>query len=291
MQARLLVDCANQHGEGVLWSAEHGLVMWTDIHGERVWSLDPATGATRSYAVPGRVCCFAPRAGRAPTGILAGFAEGIAFLDLDTGRREDLAAFEPDLPQTRLNDGRTDRQGRFVLGGMDERDGRPVSSVARVDADGVVTTLFDGVACANSTCFSPDGSTLYFADSPTRRIEAFAYDQAAGTPGQRRTLVERAGQGVPDGSCVDAEGFIWNAVWDGGRVERWSPEGRLTAVIELPVARPTCCAFGGPDLATLYITTSRLGLADEDLARQPAAGSLFIAVPGVRGVADTPFAG
>ncbi|MDQ0468940.1 SMP-30/gluconolactonase/LRE family protein [Labrys wisconsinensis] len=291
MQARLLVDCANQHGEGVLWSAEHGLVMWTDIHGERVWSLDPATGATRSYAVPGRVCCFAPRAGRAPTGILAGFAEGIAFLDLDTGRREDLAAFEPDLPQTRLNDGRTDRQGRFVLGGMDERDGRPVSSVARVDADGVVTTLFDGVACANSTCFSPDGSTLYFADSLTRRIEAFAYDQAAGTPGQRRTLVERAGQGVPDGSCVDAEGFIWNAVWDGGRVERWSPEGRLAAVIELPVARPTCCAFGGPDLATLYITTSRLGLAGEDLARQPAAGSLFIAVPGVRGVADTPFAG
>jgi L-arabinonolactonase len=292
MKAELALDCRNLRGEGVFWSAAHDLLYWTDIHGEQVWSWNPATRTSRSYPVPGRVCCFSTRAGRPASELLTAFADGFAFLDLATGKRTPIAAFEPDKPTTRLNDGRTDRQGRFIAGGMDERDLAPISSVWRLDRDLQLTRLLDGVACANSTCFSPDGGTMYFADSPTREIVAYVYDANSATLGDKRviaTLPEESG--VPDGSCTDAEGHIWNAVWEGYRVERRAPDGKLVQTVEIPVRKPTCCAFGGADLRTLYITSSRLGESDADLAREPLAGSLFQIDPGVCGVADPPFAG
>ncbi len=289
LKAELVVQCRNEHGEGVLWNALDGRVWWTDIHGQTLWAYDPQTGSSESFRAPDRICCFAPR--RDGT-ILAAFAKGFAVFDPATGRREDIAAFEPDLPQTRLNDGRTDRQGRFIAGGMDEVDFEPISSVWRVDPDLTVTRLFGDIRCANSTCFSPDGRTMYFADTPERAIVAFDYDTQTGGIGARRTVASiPEGRGVPDGSCVDAEGFVWNAVWEGSRVDRYAPDGRLDMTIEVPTAKPTCVAFGGADLDTLYITTSRLGLSEEDLASQPGAGSLFSVKPGVKGVADAPFSG
>ncbi|MFO1151735.1 MAG: SMP-30/gluconolactonase/LRE family protein [Alsobacter sp.] len=289
MRAELVLDCRNAHGEGVLWSAEHDLLMWTDIHGERIWSFDPVAGTSKSSPVPGRLCCFAPRRGRPTTQLVCAFADGFALLDLATGERTDIAAFEPELPQTRLNDGRTDREGRLVAGGMDERDLQGVSSVWRLERDLSLTFLFGGVACANGTCFSPDGRSFYFADSPTQRIVARTYPAGPELPGDPSPVART--QGIPDGSCVDSEGFIWNAVWEGYRVERWSPDGRLDRIVEVPVAKPTCCAFGGPDLDTLFITTSRLAERPERLAAEPLAGGLFAVKPGARGVADVPFAG
>ena len=132
--AELILDCRNTHGEGVLWDAHSHRVWWTDIHGKKLWSLDPTSGASASFEVPARICCFAPRA---RGGLLVAFAEGFAFYDLSSRTREDLALFEPELPCTRLNDGRTDRAGRFVAGGMDEANGQPVSSVWRVDGDSI----------------------------------------------------------------------------------------------------------------------------------------------------------
>jgi L-arabinonolactonase len=286
--ADLILDCRNTHGEGVLWDPRSRRVWWTDIHGKKLWSFDPASSAASSFAVPARVCCFAPRA---QGGLLVAFAEGFAFYDLASGARQDVAAFEPELPGTRLNDGRTDRAGRFVAGGMDEANGQPVSSVWRVDADRTAKRLFGEVACANATCFSPDGRTMYFADSPRRTIEAIAYDPATGAIGARRALGKIEGPGVPDGACTDAEGYVWVAIWEGDRVERWSPDGRLDRTVEVPVHKPTCCAFGGANLDVLYITTSRLGSSEADLQRQPTAGGLYAFHPGVRGLADTPFAG
>jgi L-arabinonolactonase len=286
--AELILDCRNTHGEGVLWDPRSRRVWWTDIHGKKLWSLDPASGTAASLDVPARVCCFAPRA---RGGLLVAFAEGFAIYDLDSGARQDLAAFEPELPGTRLNDGRTDRAGRFVAGGMDEAGGQPVSSVWRVDADRSTTRLFGGVACANATCFSPDGRTMYFADSPRRTIEAIAYDPATGAVGPRRVLGTVEGPGVPDGACTDAEGYVWVAIWEGDRVERWSPDGRLDRTVEVPVHKPTCCAFGGEGLDVLYVTTSRLGSSDAELQRQPTSGGLYACRPGVCGLADTPFAG
>lgn len=290
LRAELLLDCRNAHGEGVLWSHEHGLLMWTDIDGQRLWTHDPATGVSQDHATPGGVCCFAPRAGRPCHEIVAAFSDGFAFLDLSTGARRDIAPFEPDTPATRLNDGRTDRQGRLVAGGMDESALAPISSVWRLDADLEVTKLFGGVSCANSICFSPDGARMYFADSPRREIVAFDYDRTSGMPSGRRSLANLA-TGVPDGSCVDAEGHVWNAVWEGYRADRWSPEGKLDRSIEIPVRKPTCCTFGGRDLSTLYVTTSRQAESQDDLAREPSAGGLYAIRPGVRGLIDRPFAG
>jgi L-arabinonolactonase len=284
----LILDCRNTHGEGVLWDAISARLWWTDIHGKKLWSLDPATGASASYPVPARVCCFAPRA---RGGLLVAFAEGFAFYDLASGARQDLMPFEPELPGTRLNDGRTDRAGRFVAGGMDEADGRHVSSVWRVDPDLSFHRLFGAVSCANGTCFSPDGRTMYFADSPRRTIEAIEYDPATGAVGARRTLGNVEGPGVPDGACTDAEGYVWVTVWEGYRVERWAPDGRLDRTVPVPVRKPTCCAFGGKDLDVLYLTTSRLGSSEEELSREPTSGALFAFRPGVRGLLDNPFAG
>lgn len=292
MRAEVTLHCRDFHGEGVLWSAEHGLLYWTDIHGQRVWTFDPATGEAQPHEVPGRVGCLAPRGGRPWSDVVAAFADGFALLDLATGARRDIADFEPDQPRTRLNDGRTDRRGRFVAGGMNEDGLQPTSSVWRLDPDLSLTRLIDAVGCANSTCFSPDGRTMYFADSAAVDIFAYDYEPRSGALGPRRLFAALpAGRSVPDGSCVDAEGFVWTAVWDGYRVERRAPDGQLDRAIDVPVRKPTCCAFGGADLGTLYITTSRLGEGDDDLLREPDAGNLFAARPGVRGIADVPFAG
>jgi L-arabinonolactonase len=289
VQAELVVDCRNAHGEGVLWSHEHGLLMWTDINGERLWTFEPSSGKERSYLTPGRVGCFAPRRSRPFAQLIAAFAEEFALLDLATGKRETIAAFEPELPTTRLNDGRTDRAGRLIAGGMDEADLAPISSVWQIDPDLSVKKLFGGVACANSACFSPDGRRMYFADSPTKEIVAFDYDLGTGELGGKQLLARV--DGIPDGSCVDSEGCVWNAVWEGYRVERWSPEGALLQVVRVPVRKPTCCAFGGEDLSTLYITTSRLMEEEDGLSREPSAGSLYAVRPGVQGLIDQPFAG
>ncbi len=286
--AELVLDCRNTHGEGVLWDERSRRVWWTDIHGQKLWAWDPAMDRAASFDVPARVCCFAPRA---RGGLLVAFAEGFALYDPATGARREVAPFEPELPDTRLNDGRTDRAGRFVAGGMDEVNERPLSSVWRIDADLSATRLFGGVSCANGTCFSPDGRTMYFADSPRRTLEAIDYDPETGAVGARRVLGVVEGPAVPDGACTDAEGFLWVAIWEGARIERWSPEGRRVRIVEIPVAKPTCCAFGGKDLDVLFVTSSRLRSSEEDLRREPTSGGLFAFRPGVRGLPDTPFAG
>jgi L-arabinonolactonase len=289
VQAELLLDCRNVHGEGVLWNALDNRLWWTDIHGKTLWAYAPVERAAERYPCPDRICCFAPRRDGS---LVAAFADGFAFFDPRSGRREDIASFEPDLPQTRLNDGRTDRQGRFIAGGMDERDLAPLSSVWRLDPDLTLTRLFDSVRCANSTCFSPDGRTMYFADSPDCEIVAFDYDPESGSVTGKRSLASLPkDRGVPDGSCVDAEGFIWNAVWEGYRIDRFAPDGRLDRSIPVPVMKPTCVAFGGPDLDILFITTSRLGSSDDLLEKELHSGGLFALRPGVKGLIDPPFAG
>jgi len=288
-RAEIALDCHNLHGEGVFWNDRDGRLWWTDIHGKKLWWFDPESKQSASMGMPDRVCCFAPRRSG---GFIVAFAKSVAFFDPDSGLVSELCKFEPDQSTTRLNDGRTDRQGRFIAGGMNEGSGAPTSTVIRVDPDGSTRTIISGVSCANSTCFSPDGRSMYFADSPAREIWAYDYDAKTGVPSNRRILADLKGDsGVPDGSCVDAEGAVWNAVWEGRRVIRILPNGSIDQVIEVPTLKPTCCAFGGAELATLYITSSRLGSTPEQLAGEPSAGSLFAFKPGVRGLSDAPFAG
>ncbi|MEX3007611.1 SMP-30/gluconolactonase/LRE family protein [Hoeflea sp. TYP-13] len=289
MRAALVLDCKNQHGEGIFWNPEDGRVWWTDIEGRAIWSFDPAHNTSMSFPMRDRVCCFAPRQNG---GLIVAFADRVSLFNLATDEEVTIAEYQPENPETRLNDGRTDRQGRFILGGMNEKTGTADADVLRIDPDLSVTRLFGGVSCANSTCFSPDGSVMYFADTPEREIVAFDYDAAAGTISERRVHSSfKEEPGLPDGSCVDAEGGVWNAEWEGHRVVRVAPDGQIDRVIEVPVWKPTCCAFGGAELDTLFITSSRL-MSDEDaLAREPQSGGLFAVKPGVVGVLDTPFRG
>ncbi len=288
-RAELVLDCRNHHGEGIFWNPQDRRAWWTDIEGRTLWWFDPVSGQSGSHDMPDRVCCFAPRA---RGGLIVAFAQSVAFYDLETAQSDTIAPFEPDNPGTRLNDGRTDRQGRLVAGGMNEVTGAADSSVVRIDPDGTLTPLIEGVSCANSICFSVDGRTMFFADTPERTLRAYDYDADTGALGAARIHAEFASEpGLPDGSCVDAEGGVWNAAWEGRRVVRVAPNGEIDQIIDVPVWKPTCCAFGGPDLDTLFITTSRLMSDEETLRREPASGGLFAFKPGFHGVKDTPFAG
>jgi L-arabinonolactonase len=288
-RAELVLDCKNHHGEGVLWDSCSKRLWWTDIHGKKLWSLEPESGDAVCHDMPLRVACFAPRD---RGGHIVAFDQAIALFDLKTGAIEVIHEFEPDNPGSRLNDGRTDRQGRFVVGGMNEATGEANSTVIRVNVDLSVEVLLHGIACANSTCFTPDGETMFFADTPQKTIRSYEYGAGNDALGEGMVHVDMAAEpGLPDGSCVDAEGGLWNAEWEGRRVVRVNPDGQIDRIIEVPVWKPTCCAFGGANLDTLFITTSRLASSQEVLDREPASGGLFAVKPGIEGLEDAPFAG
>ena len=288
-QAKLVLDCANLHGESVFWNPIDECVWWSDVHGQKIWSYSPALDRSDVYDMPDRVCSFAPRA---CGGFIMAFADRISLYDLAAGEMKCLSQFEPDNPNTRLNDGRTDRQGNFVVGGMNDGTGEANSSVIRVSFDLSITTLLSGVSCANSTCFSFAGETMFFADTPDSEIVAFDYDSLTGSLSNRRVHASFANEpGLPDGSCIDSEGGVWNAEWEGHRVVRIAPDGDIDQIIDVPVWKPTCCAFGGEDLDTLFITTSCLMSTSDQIFSEPGSGGLFAIKTGFRGLIDQPFAG
>ncbi len=284
--ARLLVDCQNQLGECVRWHAERQRVFWTDILESRLWSCDQDGGDLRSIALEERLCAFAfTSEGR----FLAGFADGICWMDPDTGVREMITAYMPNHPTTRMNDGALDRQGRFIIGGIEEASMEPVTPVWSLGPDGVGTVI-EGVGCANSIAFSPDGGRMYFADSAGHDIETFDYQD--GIPTDRRvfaTLTDE--EGHPDGSTVDAAGGLWNAGWNGSAVQRFTPEGVRDIKVSLPCPQVTCCAIGGTDMRRLFITSARVDMSDEQLEAAPLSGGLFAVDIPFDGIPEGVFAG
>jgi L-arabinonolactonase len=287
-EAEIVVRGENKLGEGIVWSPAHHEAQWTDIHGKAFWSFNPSTGAAKSVALPERLACFAPLGG---SRLLAGFASGLAGFDHASGDRDEIAAIEADLPTTRLNDGKLDRRGRLVFGTMDEsKDERPIGRVWSYDG-AAPRVLFEGVRISNSIAFSPDGRRMYFADTPQRVIWRYDYDNDSGEISNRQVFVEvAAAHGYPDGSTVDADGCLWNAEWGGGRVTRYTPDGKIDRVVSLPCSQVTCCAFGDVNLTTLFITSARGGLDEAKLKAEPEAGAMFAIDVGVKGLADTPFA-
>ena len=287
LRAELVVEARNELGEGVLWSPSDDEVQWTDIFGRRFWAYRPSDGRSRSVALPDRLTCFAPLGG---TRLLAGFAGGLEVFDLESGARRPIAAVEADRPSTRLNDGKLDRRGRLVFGTMDEDlPARPIGQVYSYEGGASPRPLASGVRIANSIAFSPDGRRMYFADTPTKIIRAYDYDLDSGELSGERTFATLQGPGSPDGSTVDSDGCVWNAEWGGGRVVRYSPDGRVDRIVRVPCSHVTCCAFGGANLDRLFVTTARTGLDFAALAREPLAGALFAVDAGVQGLADTPF--
>jgi L-arabinonolactonase len=285
--AELLVDSQCALGEGATWCASSGRFYWTDIEGARLWRYDPRDRTCHSFAMPERLACFALCAD--PAFLLLGLASRLAFFNLATGAIETVTEVEAGLP-TRVNDGRCDRQGRFVFGTKhDVAKAEAIGGFYRLNADLSLERLPLGdCAISNSIAFSPDGATMYYCDSPTREIRACDYP----TFDNDRLFVELKDEtGEPDGSTIDRDGGLWNAQWGGARVVRYGADGHETARVDVPTAQPSCVAFGGAEFGTLYVTSARIGLDEAALQGDSHAGGIYIATPGARGVAEPVFAG
>jgi sugar lactone lactonase YvrE len=284
----LVGDMRADLGEGPVWETRAGRLIWVDIPGRRLLTTDPATGATGHVTLPSAVGVVVPRE---RGGYVAALEDGFWTLD-EAGRAERLAAVEADDPGTRFNDGACDPQGRMWAGTMAWAESGAVGSLYRLGVDGTVERMLDGITISNGLGWSPDGATMYYVDTPTRRIDAFDFDGRDGRIANRRPfVVVPEGEGLPDGLCVDEEGAVWLALWGGWCLRRYLPDGTLDAVVPLPVAQVSSCAFGGEGLDELYITTARQTLSTEARRAQPLAGRLFRGRPGVRGLPRAAYAG
>jgi len=286
-QVEVAARGADRLGECPLWDERESMLWWVDSRWPALKRFDPATGAVMMQVLPEVVGSIAFRD---QGGLLAATKSGLHVLDGSGGALEPRANPEAHLPENRFNDGRCDRAGRFWAGTMCDARRDPTGSLYRFDADFACVKLRNAIIIPNGLAFSPDNRTMYFADTHRHTVWAWDYDLASGAATNERVFAD-TGEGRPDGSCVDADGGLWNAQYGGGRLVRYAPTGKVDRVVEVPVANPTCCAFGGDDLGTLYVTTATQRLSPDDLAQQPLAGSLLALRPGVKGLPEGRFAG
>ncbi len=283
-QADLVIDAHAQLGEGPVWSQAEQLLYWVDIEGRMVHRYDPSSGSDDHVDVGERVGSVAPRAAG---GLVLALASGFATLDAWGAPPRRLVPVEADRPDLRMNDGACDSCGRFWAGTMALDFGPRQGALYRLDPDGRVERMLGDVTISNGIAWSPDDSLMYYVDTRSCGIDVFDFEAGSGTIASRRRLVDvDEADGEPDGLVVDEEGCLWLALWGGSCVRRYAPDGRLVGIVEVPVPRVTKCAFGGPDLDDLYITT-----ALEDDGNAPHAGGVFGVRPGVRGLPAHAFAG
>jgi sugar lactone lactonase YvrE len=259
---------------------------WLDIKGRKIFRLDEDSRLTE-WPTPLRIGSLAPSKSG---GFIAGTEDGIALVDPAADRFEIIANPEEQLPDNRFNDGKVDRRGRFWAGTMDDSE-RAATGTLYCVAPAGWAAVDGGYKVTNGPAFSPSGDIMYHSDTARQVTYAFDLD-ADGQAGNRRTFLQFGpGDGYPDGMTVDSEGCLWIAFWGGWCIRRFSPAGEWVETVKMPVQRPTSCAFGGPDLDRLYVTSAKIGLDQSALDMQPNAGGLFMMVPGARGLADVPYDG
>lgn len=268
-------------GEGPTWDAAAGRLIWVDILGSRVHTYDPVAGRRTVMATEQHVGAAKPRAGG---GLVVNLRDGIGLYG-PGGAPFSWLVHDP-APGRRGNDAAVAPDGSLWAGTMRYDEAPGGGSLTRVGPDGTTTELLGDVAVSNGTGWSPDKRLVYYVDSPTRRIDVLDHDGQRALNRRPFAHIEE-GAGFPDGLTVDAEGCVWVALWDGAQVRRYTPDGRLDRTVELPVRRPTACAFGGPDLRDLYITTARTGLDRP----HPLSGSVLVVPDAGRGLPGVPFAG
>lgn len=278
-------------GEGGIWDVARQRLLWVDITGKRVGIFDPASGRNQNLQLdsrPGTVVSTTK------SDLLVALQGGVARLDPRTGKCS-TAICPPghDATRIRFNDGKCDPRGRLWAGTMALDHASGAGALYCFETDGTVHRCLTDVSISNGIVWSHDQRLMYYIDTPTRRVDVFDYEVETGNIANRRQAFPiPAEMGFPDGMTIDVEGMLWIALWGGSAVTRWDPDtGRMLAQIEVPTAHVTSCAFGGPTLSSLFITTAREGLSPEQLNDQPLAGSIFVAVPGVRGVASVAFNG
>ncbi|MBF9194930.1 SMP-30/gluconolactonase/LRE family protein [Microvirga terrestris] len=284
MKLTVALDVRAELGECPVWSVEEQALYFVDIKGRALHRFKPETGAHRTIPMPEEIGCIGVRKGG---GFIAGFRSGLWLLDAGGSRLQKLADNPEDQRTSRFNDGRVDPAGRFLAGTIDEPKDGGKAHLYRYDSRGL-EPLAAGLLTSNGVAFSPDGRTLYHSDTPTFTVWRYDYDAASGEATDKNLFVRlqptENDRGRPDGAAVDAEGCYWTALFEGGRIQRYSPDGLLLAEYPIPARCPTMICFGGPDLKTLYVTSARTSRSENELAALPHSGSLFtmpVDVPGL----------
>lgn len=285
----VVAHCRDLLGEVPVWCERTSRLWWIDCLRPALHNLDLSTGeVTTVTPAGGRLGSIALRE---EGGLLLANASGLHRFDPTTGSQQLFVSRDNVAADHWFNDGRCDRQGRFWVGTMNQTfaaDG----VLYRVDPNGTMTTWLEEIIVSNGIAFSLDSGTMYFADTRRFAISAFDFDPLAGTISNRRPFADTIGRlGRPDGSCIDSEGFLWNAEYAGGQITRYAPDGRIDRVVRTPVGHPTSLCFGGPDLGTLFITSGCHALSHEQAESEPLAGAVLAYKPGVRGVLEPRFRG
>ena len=281
------VKVNNELGEGVIWDANGDAVWWTDIEGSLLYRYRPADKHLDQWSTPERLGSFALIADS--DYLICGFASGFAYYNPLTGDIQWLQKIDQDNPGTRLNDGRADRQGRFWAGSMVESGEQGAGALYCLDRQLQASNKLSGLSISNSLCWSPDAKIMYHTDTPSRRIFRYDFDSHSGALSNPVVLLRTERGCFPDGSTVDAEGYIWNAQWGASRIVRYSPKGEEDFILPLSVSQPTCVAFGGPQMDRLFVTSAHQGLSAVALAAQPEAGNLLVFQTDVQGIQDPVF--
>jgi sugar lactone lactonase YvrE len=286
LEADVAVPAQCQLGEGPVWDPDRGLLWWVDILAGHVHSIDPVSGTRTQFDVGDAVGAVGlTRTG----GLVLALADGFALAGADGQDLTRVPGFSIDRTALRFNDGKPDPWGNFIAGTMArDESGNPPGSLYRLTPDGEVTELFGDVGLSNGLDWTDDRRLFYYSDTTIGRVDVFDCAPDTGALSGRRPFVDAA---QPDGLTLDADGCLWLAVWGSGEVRRYTPDGRLDTVVRLPAWQVTSAAFGGPDLATLYITCAWEGLTPAERAEQPHAGDIFACTPGVTGRPAFLFAG
>lgn len=292
-----IIKVNNILGECILWDDSSQSVWWTDIHSAVLYRYSFNENTIEKFALPERLCSFGFTEN--DERLICAFASGFAFYTPRSATLEWLYRPEEKFSNTRFNDGRVDRQGRFWSGTMVEGEqatdesGKNVKGslywIASKEGGKEHGKVLSDIQIPNSLCWSSDSQTAYFADSPSKQICAYDFDTESATFSNKRIFVTSEGPADPDGSVIDAEGYLWNAQWGGSQVVRYSPQGEINAVLELPVTQPTCVCFGGPNLDILFVSTARENLSKEQLEEQPEAGNVFVYKSYINGMTESRF--
>ncbi|MCB1380981.1 MAG: SMP-30/gluconolactonase/LRE family protein [Alphaproteobacteria bacterium] len=289
MRIEVVCDVPDALGEGPLWDVQEQRLYWIDSYGPAIHACDADGGNRRSWRVPKQIGSMALRE---KGGAVLSLRDGFYDFDFATGRSALIHETHPGEIRPRMNDGKVDRQGRFLAGSMDFQEQDGVGSLYRLDPDLSVEKLDSGIICSNGPCFSLDGRTFYFADTGRNVIYAYDYDIDTGRPMSRRVFASFDGlRGLPDGATVDSEGYVWSAEVYSGRLIRFDPNGVVDRIVGLPVQSTTSLIFGGPNLDIVYVTS--MGRPHNGVYhREREAGCLFaVHGLGVKGIAEPRFKG
>lgn len=288
VRATLEYKIAARLGEGAIWNAENETLCWIDIEKMQLHIYDPKTKQDTSYFLGQRIGTVVPIHG---DNVMVALESGICSYDLKTNTVESFVVPKEHVDGVRFNDGKCDAAGRLWVGSMHLKNQNENAFLYMVNGNYSYEKKLDKVSISNGIAWSLDNKTMYYIDTPLGNVRAFDYDLNTGDIANERIIIQIDPEhGFPDGMTIDEEGMLWIGMWNGNAVTRWNPEtGKLLEKIEVPAHNVTSCAFGGKDLATLFITTATQDMSAEEKEKYPNAGSLFSVVPGVRGIPSNHF--